>query len=92
MSSSPTKHGEIMAMGIPVITNGGVGDVAEIVSRYKAGYIVNDFSDPEFEAVANKIAAGNHFNSNEIRKAAFDFYSLQAAIESYRKVYAEILQ
>ncbi|MEI9956314.1 MAG: hypothetical protein WDM90_08440 [Ferruginibacter sp.] len=26
-SSSPTKHGEIMAMGIPLITNSGVGDV-----------------------------------------------------------------
>ena len=31
ISSSPTKHGEIMAMGIPVITNRGVGDVEEIV-------------------------------------------------------------
>ncbi len=92
ISSSPTKHGEIMAMGIPVITNSGVGDVAEIVTRYRTGYIVNDFSENEFAAVVNKVANENNFNRDEIRKAAFDFYSLSEAIESYREVYAAIFK
>src|SRR5690348_4706195 len=38
-SSSPTKHGETMAMGIPVITNDGVGDVANIVEKYQSGIV-----------------------------------------------------
>ena len=90
MSSSPTKHGEIMAMGIPVITNSGVGDVEEIVIKYNAGYIVHDFSEKGFAAVVNSIAAGNNFNKEEIRKGAFDFYALSEAINRYRKVYEAI--
>ena len=92
ISSSPTKHGEIMAMGIPVITNSAVGDVAEIVSKYNAGYIVNSFSENEFIAVADNIAAGKIFNRDEIRKGAFDFYALPQAIERYREVYTEIFK
>ena len=92
MSSSPTKHGEIMAMGIPVITNSGVGDVEEIVIKYNAGYIVRDFSEKEFMSVVNNIAAGNSFNNEEIRKGAVDFYALPQAIECYRKVYETIFK
>src|SRR5206468_9429079 len=44
MSSSPTKHGEIMAMGIPVITNSGVGDVEEIIEKYKSGFVVTEMN------------------------------------------------
>lgn len=92
ISSSPTKHGEIMAMGIPVITNSAVGDVAEIVNRYQAGYVINDFSVKEFNEVVNDIAAENYFNREEIRNGAVDFYSLSEAIGRYRKVYAEIFK
>ena len=31
ISSSPTKQAELMAMGIPVITNSGIGDTSEII-------------------------------------------------------------
>ena len=51
-SSSPTKHGEIMAMGIPLITNGGVGDVEEIVLKYNSGIVLNEFSEAAFESAA----------------------------------------
>jgi len=91
LSSSPTKHGEIMAMGIPVITNSGVGDVDEIVSRYNSGFIMEDFSDNSFSAVIKKMSEGNHFNKDEIRKGAEEFYSLFKAIEGYREVYGRIL-
>ncbi|MEP6711014.1 MAG: glycosyltransferase [Ferruginibacter sp.] len=91
ISSSPTKHGEIMAMGIPVITNSGVGDVKEIVEKYDAGYIVNDFSEKEFTVLINRIAAGNNFDKERIRKGAFDYYALSKAIGHYRKVYSAVL-
>lgn len=90
ISSSPTKHGEIMAMGIPVITNGGVGDVKEVVEKYNAGYVVQNFTDQSFDIIIDKIAQGNSFDKASIRKAAEDFYSLDKAVESYVKVYKEI--
>ena len=92
IASSPTKHAEIMAMGIPVITNSGIGDVAEIVAKYNAGYVVSDFTDPTFASVIDKIIAGNPFDKMAIRHGAKDFYSLETAVERYRKVYDKILK
>ena len=91
ISSSPTKHGEIMAMGIPVITNRGVGDVEEIVVKYNAGYIVNDFSEESFNKVIEKIIVGNTFDKAGIRNGAKIFYALQTAVERYKNVYHTIL-
>ncbi len=50
-SSSPTKHGEIMAMGIPVITNSGVGDVADIVEKYNSGFVLRKLGKEEYERI-----------------------------------------
>ena len=90
-SSSPTKHGEIMAMGIPLITNSGVGDVEMIVNRYHAGLVVNRFTDEEFERAAQQTAKGISFNAGEIRLGATEFYSLDKAIEKYIRIYESML-
>ena len=90
-SSSPTKHGEIMAMGIPVITNSGVGDVAEIVEKYHSGIVLKELKDREFKSSAELICEGNNFDQNEIRKGAKEFYNLDNAIEKYREIYTRIL-
>jgi glycosyltransferase involved in cell wall biosynthesis len=91
LSSSPTKHGEIMAMGIPVITNDGVGDVKEIVEKYNGGYVVNEFTDDSYQAIAKTIVSKNSFNPQEIRNGAKEFYSLAEAIKRYHTIYNAIL-
>jgi glycosyltransferase involved in cell wall biosynthesis len=91
-SSSPTKHGEIMAMGIPLITNSGVGDVETIVTRYNSGIVINEFNEQEFTNAALKIAAGQDYNTGGIRQGAKEFYSLDSAIEKYTGIYNSILQ
>lgn len=90
-SSSPTKHGEIMAMGIPLITNSGVGDVETIMNRYNAGIIIHEFTNKEFTKTAEEIATGLTFKSDEIRQGAKEFYSLEKAIEKYIAIYNDIL-
>lgn len=90
-SSSPTKHGEIMAMGIPLITNSGVGDVEMIVNRYKAGVIIDAFTDQAFTMAAEKAASGFSYNSSNIRQGATEFYSLDKANEKYINIYKSIL-
>lgn len=91
LSSSPTKHGEIMAMGIPLITNGGVGDVEMIVTKYESGVVIGEFSDEIFRAAALKVASGQQYNSAAIRQGAEEFYSLDVAIEKYIRIYNSIL-
>ena len=90
LSSSPTKHGEIMAMGIPLVTNSGVGDVEEIVQRYKSGIIIHDFSDKDFSGAATELFDGTQFDTDAIRQGAIEFYSLDSAIEKYNKIYHAI--
>lgn len=92
LSSSPTKHGEIMAMGIPLITNSGVGDVCAIVERYKAGIIIHEFNNTEFNNAAEKMASGFSFRSDNIRRGAEEFYSLEKATEKYISIYNRILE
>ena len=80
-----------MAMGIPVITNSGVGDVKVIVDKYEAGYVVDNFTDEAFNIVISKMLAPNSFDSDYIRNGATEFYSLKKAVELYEEIYNEIL-
>jgi len=91
LSSSPTKHGEIMAMGIPVITNGGVGDVQAIVEKYHAGYVVEDFSDESYQVVIDRMLHKPAPDPTEIRSGAEEVYSLEKAVEAYGRMYSEIV-
>lgn len=90
-SSSPTKHGEIMAMGIPLITNSGVGDVEMIVEKYNSGIVVKDFTEQDFEQTTDRIAGGVAYDSESIRQAAKEFYALDTAVKKYVNIYNRLL-
>ena len=54
-ASSPTKQGEIMAMGIPVICNDNVGDTSVVVKRFNSGLVVTEFSNSGFQKNINLV-------------------------------------
>ena len=81
-----------MAMGIPVITNAGVGDVAEIVHQFEGGFVLNDFSNNSYKKVIDLIVDRKAFNKDKIRNGAQEFYSLENAIQKYLKVYQNIFK
>jgi hypothetical protein len=82
-SSSPTKHG--------VITNGGVGDVAEIVQSCKSGIVIDEFTDEVFETAISELANHKNYDAAAIRDGAVKWYSLENAIEKYSRIYKSIL-
>jgi len=91
-ASSPTKQGELMSMGIPIITNKGIGDTEEILKATNAGYVINAFNEEEYEKVVAQMPA---FVSDE-RKAqviqgAFDYFSLEEGVKKYASVYKSLL-
>jgi glycosyltransferase involved in cell wall biosynthesis len=90
-SSSPTKHGEIMAMGIPVITNSGVGDVAAIIQSTKSGIVIDEFTYAGMENAVTEIINNANYEAAAIRKGATEFYALEKAIEKYCRIYGTIL-
>jgi glycosyltransferase involved in cell wall biosynthesis len=90
MASSPTKQGELMSMGIPVICNAGVGDTDEVIERYHSGLVVHGFERVKYEQIIAKISSLVKLDCKVIRQGALDFYSLEKGVEAYLKVYKEL--
>ncbi|MBS1522320.1 MAG: glycosyltransferase [Bacteroidetes bacterium] len=88
IASSPTKQGEIMSMGVPVVCNSGVGDSDHIVGMYNSGFVV-PIDDHDY--VINEISAGG-FDKQLIRNGAIDYFSLDKGAHEYLKVYNSILE
>ena len=91
ISSSPTKLGEVLSMGIPVIVNAGVGDVQSIIEYTNGGYVLKDFSEKDFKEAIDILPQLVNRNPKEIRQKGEHFYSLQRGIQLYRECYAELL-
>ena len=87
-ASSPTKLGELMAMGVPVVCNGDVGDVEEIISKYKAGLVLNELTDASFNSAIEKIIKNTDwFDSELMRNGAVEYYDLDKGVEKYNRIY-----
>jgi hypothetical protein len=91
ISSSPTKLGEVLSMGIPVICNSGVGDVQNIVEFYDVGYIIKSFDESEFDNAAWAIEALLKKSPSDIRNSIKDIFSLERGIQLYLSCYQHIL-
>ncbi len=91
-ASSPTKQGEIMAMGKSIICNSGVGDTAAVVDKWHAGWVCDAFNDEVYERIVAAYTWPNpSANSEEIRAGAISFYGLEEGIKRYTHVYQQIL-
>lgn len=90
LASSPTKQGELMGMGIPVICNTGVGDVDTIVEQSASGVKVSSFSKEAYEQAIITFL-NTTFNPHHIRNGAQQFYDLKNGVEKYSAIYARLL-
>jgi len=87
IASSPTKQGETLSMGIPFITNTGVGDIEQIMAESNAGILVNDFSEDAFDQAVAKIPQMLCKDPQSIRKFAMERFSLESGVEKYHEIY-----
>jgi glycosyltransferase involved in cell wall biosynthesis len=88
-ASCPTKFGEMLAMGVPVIANTGVGDIAEILHETGAGAVVERYDEASLsKAIAEAEAAAK--DPAAIRKAAVRYFALDDGVERYDAIYRSI--
>lgn len=87
-ASSPTKQGELMAMGVPIICNGGVGDTERVIKEYKAGIVIDEFNDQAYESTDLNFS---DFDLELTKKGAKEFYGLEKGVKSYLSVYQKLL-
>jgi glycosyltransferase involved in cell wall biosynthesis len=90
ISSSPTKLGELLVMGIPVVVNAGVGDVEQIVHSLDGGAVISDFTSNEFHRVLDDFPRLLTLNPAAIRSRAAKYYGLDIGVRKYAEVYDQL--
>lgn len=88
-ASSPTKMGELLAMGLPVVTNTGVGDVDEILEDVGGGVVTARFDEQAYEDAARALADLKP-DSEGIRRRALAWFDVRTGVERYDRVYEAV--
>lgn len=88
-ASSPTKMGELMSMGIPIVCNSGIGDIETILQHSNAGILIGALNNENYILAINKLLATT-FSGEEIRKAAFLHFSLPVGVSRYQDIYQSV--
>jgi glycosyltransferase involved in cell wall biosynthesis len=93
LGSSPTRMGEILGCGLPIITNDGVGDVSRIIRKYRVGVLVDGLSSAQMSAALNSldILMTDPDLSSRCRAAAEDVFSLKVGTQAYCELYRAVL-
>jgi glycosyltransferase involved in cell wall biosynthesis len=90
IAKSPIKYGELMAMGIPVVTNSGVGDIDDIILQSNSGILIYSFDDESYDVAIEELLKGNTASPEVIREKAEQIYSLDKGVNGYLEVYNKL--
>ncbi|WP_037202439.1 glycosyltransferase [Rhodopirellula baltica] len=93
LGSSPTRMGEILGCGIPVVANEGVGDVAAMMESRGVGVLAPDASREAMLATWNELKKLLLDSALPMRcqTAAEEVFSLHSGTAKYREIYKRIL-
>lgn len=87
---SPTKQAEFLSMGIPIITNSGIGDSKEIIADNSVGLVLDELDDENYKNVTELISEILKKDKIEIIKIAKDYFDLKKGIGIYHGLYESI--
>jgi len=89
-ASSPTKMGEMLALGLPLVTNAGVGDVEALVNDLGCGVAIHEFNDASYAAALDRLATlpGSALQRRERALACFD---VKLGIDRYDSIYRQLI-
>lgn len=90
LACSPTKLGEMLAEGVPVVANAGVGDVAEILGSSDGGVAVNELTPAAYRRAIAAIEAKT-VGREALRRSALAWFDLNDGIAAYDAVYRSLL-
>ena len=94
LASSPTKNGEYLACGLPIVINSGIGDSDALANESPAALLINDFDERDFESAWNAIrkVASEPDIKTQARTAAEKIFDLKTiGAERYARLYESVL-
>lgn len=89
-ASSPTKHAELMGLGIPVIANSGIGDTDSIIMNSDTGVIINLEDSSSIIKCINNIDLVSTFDKKLIRERGRKIFDLHEGVKRYEEIYLKI--
>ncbi|RYZ28935.1 MAG: glycosyltransferase [Chitinophagaceae bacterium] len=89
-ASSPTKHAELMGMGVPVICN-TIGDTGHVISATQTGLLVDRFDEPTLLSAIDQISQVEKIDKVHIRQCAIGLFDLQTGVQKYLSLYKNII-
>lgn len=94
IGSAPTRMGEFLACGIPVIGNRGVGDMAQIIEDFNVGVVLENDDDESINEALRKL---NKLYEDEglikrCQNTAESYFSVEKGSEKYRQIYKKIIK
>jgi len=96
LASSPTKYAEYLACGLPLVINSGIGDSDALVNEEKAGVLVSEFTEAEYDkaiAIIEGLLAEAETTRRHNRQVAERCFDLGAiGVERYTRLYRAILE
>lgn len=90
-ASSPTKLGEVLSMGIPVICNSNIGDINSIIQQPTSGILINHFNNDEYDRAIKDIDLLLAIDKGKIIETAKNCFSLQKGVNLYDRVYQQVM-
>lgn len=94
IASSPTKMGEMLSAGIPIVTGHSIGDVDQLVDQYRVGFVVQQFNPEAYNKAIQHVLALYQQDKNALAERclslANDYFSLEKGVEKYLKIYREL--
>ena len=89
LACSPTKLGEMMALGIPVAANSGVGDVTEILAE-TGGVTIDRFDRQSLSAAVGRLIS-TEMTPKTIRDRARTRFDLRNGVRAYDQIYRSVV-
>ncbi|EMR03703.1 glycosyltransferase [Cesiribacter andamanensis] len=91
-ASSPTKHAELLGLGIPVFCNAGVGDTDAVTRAVHPGLLIPALDSETFSQSIARLPEILAMPRESLRLVAQEQYSLTEGVEKYKTLYHALLK
>jgi glycosyltransferase involved in cell wall biosynthesis len=89
-ASSPTKTAEILGLGIPIVTNSGIGDSAELLEKSGTGLLITEFSKENYLNTIKQFSLLLSMDKRKMVNVSHKHFSLDKGVELYQSVYDKL--
>jgi len=81
--------GEMLAVGLPIVANSGVGDVGQMINDIASGVAIHDFTAQGYDQAITQIETLGG-TPEERRERALPWFDVKLGIERYDRIYCAL--